>query len=407
MNNIITLGEFVEILKKTDFFKEQTDSESIVSAFFQSITDALKTDDSVSIKGFGDFAVISRESGLVLFTPDRSMADTINEPFAFFEPIELADVITDEMLDKAADDTPEKADNEPKPTETTEATETVKTAEIIEPVVEEPVIKETPVEIPVEISVEPEQPIVEKTEEKVEEKVMEKETEPEQPVVEETAVPEENKDKDEDEEKEDEYNNDDIEDEVENEEDEDVVYQPVRRGHSTFALVAYMLLGIAIGFVIGLFTAEYIFADDEEEADDSELIELVENETVLPEETPLDETAVNDSAEPESQPTTEAAVTEEKASAPVQPAATTAVITDTVRSNHYLTHMSRRFYGGATEFWVYIYIENQDKLGHPDRLRPNTVVVIPPAEKYGIDPNSQQSRDAAKKKVSEIYAKFK
>ena len=69
--------------------------------------------------------------------------------------------------------------------------------------------------------------------------------------------------------------------------------------------------------------------------------------------------------------------------------------------------MSRRFYGGATEFWVYIYLENQDKLGHPDRLSPNTVVVIPPAEKYGIDPNNPESKAAAKRKVAEIYAKFK
>ncbi|MDE6809875.1 MAG: HU family DNA-binding protein, partial [Muribaculaceae bacterium] len=82
MNNIITLGEFVNILKKTDFFKDRTDSEQIVLAFFQSIADALKNEDTVSIKGRGDFKVVSRDSGLILFTPDRTMADTINEPFA-------------------------------------------------------------------------------------------------------------------------------------------------------------------------------------------------------------------------------------------------------------------------------------------------------------------------------------
>ena len=418
MNNIITLGEFVNILKKTDFFKDRTDSEQIVLVFFQSIADALKNEDTVSIKGLGDFTVVSRDSGLILFTPDRTMADTINEPFAFFEPIELADVITDEMLDNATNDikpgevkkTEETGVEIQQPVDTTETTSqkepaidvlpesdkieavqesesfTTETNQPVEP--EKPVTSAVPEQKPIEtIPVQEPEKVTEKADEtastdKVDENVI-------VPVTDDNETPPEIE-----------------EDDTINEDEEEQEYITPRRGHSTFALVAYTLLGIAIGFVIGLFTAEYIFADDEEdESDEIELVDTLDEENFTAEETTSLQESI-DSALESTSSTGNDKVVEETQTAPIEPK-TAAVVTDTVRANHYLTHMSRRFYGGATEFWVYIYLENQDKLGHPDRLSPNTVVVIPPAEKYGIDPNNPESKAAAKRKAAEIYAKFK
>ena len=52
--------------------------------------------------------------------------------------------------------------------------------------------------------------------------------------------------------------------------------------------------------------------------------------------------------------------------------------------------MSRRHYGNA-KFWVYIYLENKDKIKDPDNLENGMVVVIPPAAKYDIDPSSKES----------------
>ena len=66
------------------------------------------------------------------------------------------------------------------------------------------------------------------------------------------------------------------------------------------------------------------------------------------------------------------------------------VVTDTVKPGNYLSVMSRRHYGNA-KFWVYIYLENKDKIKDPDNLENGMVVVIPPAAKYDIDPSSKES----------------
>lgn len=77
------------------------------------------------------------------------------------------------------------------------------------------------------------------------------------------------------------------------------------------------------------------------------------------------------------------------------------IITDTVRVNYYLTKMSRKYYG-RYEFWVYIYEENKDKIKNPNKVAPGLVVVIPPAEKYGIDKNSEESVSKANKLAENI-----
>lgn len=79
--------------------------------------------------------------------------------------------------------------------------------------------------------------------------------------------------------------------------------------------------------------------------------------------------------------------------------------TDKVTSKRYLTTMSREYYGNFN-FWVYIYEENKSKLGNPNAIRPGTIVVIPPASKYGIDANNPQSVEIAKQKAIEIYSKY-
>lgn len=79
----------------------------------------------------------------------------------------------------------------------------------------------------------------------------------------------------------------------------------------------------------------------------------------------------------------------------------TIVVTDTVRPNYYLTKMSRKYYG-RYEFWVYIYMENKDKISNPNKVSPGLVVVIPAAEKYGIDKNDEESVKKAKELAEKI-----
>lgn len=67
-----------------------------------------------------------------------------------------------------------------------------------------------------------------------------------------------------------------------------------------------------------------------------------------------------------------------------------AVITDTVTSKIVLSTLSDRYYDSPW-FWVYIYEENKDIISDPNNVRPGTIVVIPPAEKYDIDASDPAS----------------
>lgn len=78
---------------------------------------------------------------------------------------------------------------------------------------------------------------------------------------------------------------------------------------------------------------------------------------------------------------------------------------DTVTTTRYLTTISREHYGNY-HFWPYIYLENESILGHPDRIKPGTKVVVPSLSKYGVDPKSKSDIEKAKKLGVEIYKKY-
>ncbi|MDE7402410.1 MAG: HU family DNA-binding protein [Muribaculaceae bacterium] len=79
---------------------------------------------------------------------------------------------------------------------------------------------------------------------------------------------------------------------------------------------------------------------------------------------------------------------------------------DTISKTRYLTTMAKDHYGNYN-LWPYIYMENSAFLGHPDRIKPGTKVVIPSLCKYGVDPNNEADIKKAKQKGVEIYARYK
>lgn len=79
---------------------------------------------------------------------------------------------------------------------------------------------------------------------------------------------------------------------------------------------------------------------------------------------------------------------------------------DTISKTRYLTTMAKDHYGNYN-LWPIIYEENKAFLGHPDRIRPGTRVVVPPLSKYGVDPDNPEDIARAKKKGVEIYARYK
>ncbi len=82
------------------------------------------------------------------------------------------------------------------------------------------------------------------------------------------------------------------------------------------------------------------------------------------------------------------------------------VIYDTISTTRYLTTMAKAHYGNYN-LWPYIYEENNANLGHPDRIKPGTKVVIPKLSKYGVDPKNPEHVRKAKQMGIEIYARYK
>lgn len=166
MNEKINLQDLVNLFCEKQGINKK-EAELFVKTMFDLIEEALATEKYVKIKGFGTFKlteVNSRESvdvntgerieiqghSKVTFTPDTTMKDLINKPFAHFETVvlndgvELEDTPTEEALE-----TQEMEDIQEAVTEATMVIEeeipaTKETQQ--EPVVEVPVLEETIIE---------------------------------------------------------------------------------------------------------------------------------------------------------------------------------------------------------------------------------------------------------------------
>ena len=185
MNEKITLQDLINLFGEKQSMSKK-DAELFVRSLFDLIEEALATEKYVKVKGFGTFKlteVDSRESvnvntgerieiqghTKVSFTPDTTMKDLINKPFAHFETVVLNDGV--EFEDTPVE-VPDTLDDTP---------------EVIVPVVETTEVVEIPV--PEEIPEEEVAPEIVVTEEP--EVIEEPEAVEEQEMVEETLVPEE------------------------------------------------------------------------------------------------------------------------------------------------------------------------------------------------------------------------
>lgn len=176
------------------------EAEKFVSAIFDVVNEGLKTDKLVKVKGLGTFkvqAVKPRESvnvntgervlieghEKVSFTPDATMKELVNKPFAQFETVVLNDGVDFADIESKSDDE-EKAENTDEivvsaeeiadsDEEKAETKEEI-TAEIID---EQPAeeVPQQAVEIPM-VAVEAKEKIAEESEEEQKEIVEEKET---------------------------------------------------------------------------------------------------------------------------------------------------------------------------------------------------------------------------------------
>lgn len=98
MKETIAFPQLVEQLAEKASTTERM-SELFLQELFAVVTQELADGKTMTIKGLGTFKATKDETGKdIIFTPDKDLAEAVNAPFAQFEPIELCDEVTDEML---------------------------------------------------------------------------------------------------------------------------------------------------------------------------------------------------------------------------------------------------------------------------------------------------------------------
>ena len=456
MNQKITFPELVNAISESTGYSKHL-SEEFLKELFSLIANTLASGENVKIKKLGTFKVVEVDARKsvkvgtgeeieipghkkVSFTPDKELAEAINLPFAAFETIELKDSVTDEMLESTddqpltddlstevkkevapplpltewdaeddADDIDEtKDDIAPESSETpdegdditqsdldniadyndieeddsiiasasenidiettSDDNETNATAESIDSVDSESA-EERPSET-VEIS---EQRIIETP---ISDASINQESTSEEP--ESQAIVSEG-----------EYSEDSLQSDIDSDEETSTRRKGFLPGF-IWGIVASLAV-FAIAATAIYFVNPQLFNIDSEALTQSTQIASADN-------------LATDSATTNAD-TAQGSTSEEKVIMPnTKPS--DEVVYDTISLTRFLTTMAREHYGNY-HLWPYIYEENSKILGHPDRIRPGTRVVIPSMEKYNINPDDPECIKQAKRKGVEIYNRYK
>ncbi|MDE6409171.1 MAG: HU family DNA-binding protein [Muribaculaceae bacterium] len=416
MNNKITMPALVALLAlKSGLTKEK--SEEFLREFFKLISDTLKEGESVKIKSLGTFKIMSVETrksvnitngeeivipghNRIVFVASREIAEEINAPFSMFDSVELHPDAEEEIVASLETDNEREASKAPVNEE--EFKVTVEDEGFKAPAQEEEAndlpkseMKPIPEENRIEKGVaESEETAGEETNENPGEETDEnsgEETEEnsgEEP--EETAGAET--------------------DEKGGDEADEAASQKKGKTGMKFimgfvsGLVVAMLLAGA-GYYFFIYKNGDILKDRSEDVpqqtvspNDSvnKIVNSKNNEII--EEKVEGEEKKNDSAA--------ALITPNEVTAEVDTQPSDRVVKDVIGPHNYLTTMAQRHYGDYN-LWAFIYEENKSFLGHPDRIKPGTEVVVPPLSKYGIDPKNPEDVKKAKQLGIEIYKRYK
>ncbi len=429
MNEKITLPGLTQLLAlQTGDTKKQ--AEDFVKEFFNLISNTLASGDSVKIKDFGVFKTISVEARKsvnvstgeeheipahkkAVFVPSKEFATLVNEPFEMFETVELADDVT--FDDTAVED----SFSEPQLEDMVIGSE----EEDVAPAEQTPVV-------PVE-----QDPVAPAEQEPV----AFAEQDPVAPAeqVSESSAPTEDEQPDsEDEDKDNVYTVEDIDEHapasiasntpdtpdtpntlnlVDTEyipEEEDTVNRKSRFGIGFLSgFIAAVLLGCVLYVCFFCVDWSQFGANKKSSSVKMATTEVIQdtvpvedgahgNTTVVSK----TEESVNNADADKEQIAEQPANVQEKDEVPTTPS--DRKVYDTISKIRYLTTMAKDHYGNYN-LWPIIYEENKSFLGHPDRIRPGTQVVIPPLSKYGVDPSNPADIAKAKKKGVEIYSRYK
>lgn len=374
----MSLPQLIDALIATGIADNAT-IRNFIQEFTAIIEGTLARGESVSVKGIGTFHAVEVADELYIeFAPDATLAETVNAPFSIFEPVELPDNLSDadmEAAEMACNETEPASQPCPPPIPSRREPAAPEAQAAATPVFEpapEPTTKP---------SVEPEQAAPEhKTATPVSGN-----NEPEQAP--QNALPAK-----------------EIEKIIEHER---VVEVRDHSSHHTLHIVIASLLSLVAGLAIGYFANNRLNLSHIKNVNiEAEGVNVIsKTEAKEGKSATADSLASIAAGHTDSIPAD--TVSSGQGSTAVEPEAKTvesprpAIVTDTVKANRYLTTMARRHYGKKI-FWVYIYEENKNIIDDPDHIAPNTVVVIPPAEKYGIKAGDKESEADAMRRAQAI-----
>lgn len=429
MNNKISLPELSEAVALTTGYNVKA-CELFLRELFAIVAETVAAGENVKIKGIGSFksTIVEERKSVnvntgeqmiipshrkVSFSPEKALAEAINAPFAIFEPVELNDDVTDQMLnntdvnvneaeevkDNAADKPADVIDTTPvesaKRTDTgnsdktdntddTEDTASAKTDIAAEPAAPLPPVVSAPVP-PVP------QPEVEQPDSQ-DEPELQDETEP--------------------------YFYDD---------EDEYPKRNHRRSHfgkgvlvGALCAVALCVLAVLAWWLISpdTFSAvKGVLTGDSTPAHPTALTASTHTEPTVA--TSPEVTDTTPSIRPANQPEQAVVPTETsdknvnkdeekvKQTEDTQPAkqAEPKEYSDKITKHRYLTTMAREYYGNYN-LWPLIYDYNKS-LGHPDRIRPGTKIKVPSIATLGIDPTDPAVIRKAKNRGIEIYKKYR
>lgn len=373
----MSLPQLIDALIATDIADSAT-IRNFIQEFTAIIEGTLARGESVSVKGIGTFHAVEVADELYIeFAPDATLAETVNAPFSIFEPVELPDNLTDadmETAEMACNETepasqpcpppipPRREAAAPEPAATSPVSAPAPNPIIETPVQPEHAEPEHKTAAPVSGNNEPEQAPHNTLPTKEIEKIIEHER---------------------------------------------VVEVRDHSSHHTLHIVIASLLSLVAGLAIGYFANNRLNLSHIKNVNiEAEGVNVISKTEAKEGKSATADSLASVAAGPSDSIPADT-VSPGQGSTAVEPEAKTvessraAIVTDTVKANRYLTTMARRHYGKKI-FWVYIYEENKNIIDDPDHIAPNTVVVIPPAEKYGIKAGDKESEADAMRRAQAI-----
>lgn len=422
MNSKITFPRLASMLAD-ESGRSKRFSEDFLREFFTLISEQLVAGDTVKIKGLGTFRVSRVEprksvdvtTGMpmeiaghskVVFIPSKEMADAVNSPFEAFPTVEIdddADLLTlnlEEVSDMLKDSDESESVVEPEETETEKLVsiddeESTKSDSSINDDItilnEDAIPNEGVTQDEDVVSLVDELPMSEDSAivEEKETELIESEKEPEQDSEEDSNA------------------KSDLELEDDSEEGDRIENRRRwRRGFFMGMLACFAMIAVVGGIVafvcrdkISVEIKDVVAENNDTDVKINAISEVSKAEETISQD--FETSAIDEDnrvVKEEKRPTT---ATEEE----VPTAPSDAVVYDTIGKTRYLTTMAKAHYGNYN-LWPVIYEENSAKLGHPDRIRPGTPVVIPKLSKYGIDPKNKKDVDKIKNMGIAIYARY-